>query len=600
MKWLFNRSLKRTILWLFIPMILVFTPVTGIVAYLLASQQLRANAETGIHDTLAQTGNFINDRLTAMLTDVTALDSSSEMRSLFYRADQKEFALKPQDYVSLSKSLDKVYSDFYTVIDSVFVYYNKGRISIYRQDYLKTDFPFDEQAFLRYPYSTSAQMYWLNLHDNELEPGKGSKVASLFKWVGGAGEDRTGIILLQLKEDFFRNLLTAPKISSNGYLLLASPDGFVSFKSAPGRYEVDEQALRQELLSRDSLSGRIDLSSKENKKMVVLYDTIGINKWKLAAVYPQDDIYAKVNAIQYVTLSVMGIVFLLAVWLSSRLAHFITRPITKLTRQIGSIEQGHLELSGVAAPPGSEIGILHKGIQEMLDRIKRLLTQVEYEQEQKRLLELSVLQTQIQPHFLYNTLYSIRQLCEMGENDEASRMITALSNYFRISISKGSEIIPVATELDHVLQYLTIQRMRYGDTFAYETEVSPELLPCPIVKLTLQPLVENAIYHGVKKVRRAGLLRITGYIEQGNGVLQVSDNGKGMSPNELARLQMSLSREETDETAPVGFGVRNVHRRLQLHYGPQYGLTYQSAEGLGTTVTVVFPLQAKEMKGSGG
>jgi two-component system sensor histidine kinase YesM len=462
---------------------------------------------------------------------------------------------------------------------------------MFRQEYLKMGMPFDPERYLQYPYETSSQMYWLNLHPNEWGPQQGPPVASLYKWIEGPLGERTGLILLQLKESFFRDLLSTPKISPNGYLLLASPDQVVSFKDTQLPYSLDNELLRQELMKQSAASGKIRLESKGGKQMTVLYDTISINKWKLAAVYPQDEIYENINNIKYVTLSVMLAVLLIGVMLSGLLANIIARPVTRLTRQVDRIEQGHLEVV-LPDPPSNEIGILSKGIQDMLGRIKQLLAQVEHEQEQKRLSELAVLQAQIQPHFLYNTLFSIKQLCEMNETQEASQMITALSNYFRISISKGSEIIPVASELEHVNQYLIIQQKRYGKAISYEINVPAEMEDCQIVKLTLQPLVENAIYHGVKKVRRSGMIEIHGWMEGETCYVQVKDNGYGISPERLEALEHSLnsSKDRTDEEqAPVGYGVRNVHRRLQLHYGVEYGLTFHSEEGRGTTVTVVFP-----------
>lgn len=594
MRRLFNRPLKSTIMWLFIPLIVVFVPATGAVSYILASDQLKLNAERSINDTLSQTRNFMNDRLTAVLLDLTALDNNGEMRSLFYRADQKSFAMRPQDYATVSRNMNKVYSDFYTLIDSLLVYYYNGRISLYRRDYLHADYAFDKSVFLRYPYENASQVYWLNLHGNELDARSGAKVASVYKWVGGPDGERTGLLLLQLKEEFFRSLLTAPSISPNGYMLLASPDGVASFKNARSEYDLDEEMLRRQLVSPSAgSSGKMELQSRGGRDMVVLYDTIGINKWKLAAVYPQSEIYEKINYIQVVSLSAMAAVVTVVVLLSGLLANVVARPLSRLTRQINDIEKGHLEMT-VYDPPDNEVGILSKGIKDMLERIKQLLAQVEYEQEQKRISELSALQAQIQPHFLYNTLYSIKQLCEMGDTREASRMITALSSYFRISISKGNEMIPVETELEHIRQYLMIQHMRYGESISYEIDVPADMLSCLIVKLTLQPLVENAIYHGVKKVRRPGNIRISGEIKGGICRIRVDDNGPGMEPERLAQLRRSLAANDAGGQPPVGYGVRNVHRRLQLHFGAAYGLHYESKPDAGTTVTVAFPFNRPE------
>lgn len=592
MRWFFNRPLKSTILWLFIPMILVFVPITGAASYMLASQQLKDNADTSMNDTLSQTRNFMNDRLSAVLAEMAALDGSTELKSLFYRANRPGFSMSPQDYLTVSRSIDNMYANLYSIIDSILVYYKNGSISMYRRDSLHTDFSFDLSPYAGSSEAGTARMRWLSPRPNPLERGGGNP-ASVYKWIDGGDGEPAGILLLQLKEDFFLNMLSTPKISANGYMLLASPDGFITSRSSSaGESDVDEEALRRRLASQTEDSGKLDMKSKSGKKIVVLYDTIPINNWRLAALYPQAEIYERVNYIQYVSLLVIAAVLVAVALLARVLANVIARPVTRLTQQVNSIEEGHLDVPFIH-PENHEIGVLGKGIQDMVERIKHLLAQVEYEQEQKRISELSALQAQIHPHFLYNTLYSIKQLCELGETSEASRMISALSQYFRISISRGDETIPVETELEHIRQYLTIQHMRYGDSIRYGIDAEEPLLQVPVVKLTLQPLVENAIYHGLKKVRRPGFIRISGRLENGVCRITVADNGYGMNPEQLARLRRTLAADpgqpEGPEEPPVGFGVRNVHRRLQLHYGSGYGLAYDSTEGSGTTVTVTFP-----------
>ncbi|TXK84598.1 sensor histidine kinase [Paenibacillus sp. N3.4] len=225
----------------------------------------------------------------------------------------------------------------------------------------------------------------------------------------------------------------------------------------------------------------------------------------------------------------------------------------------------------------------------MMLRIKNLLMQVKDEQEKKRLAELAVLQSQIKPHFLYNTLFSIKQLCEMGENKDASKMVSALSSFYRISINKGSEIIPISLEIEHIRNYLYIQQMRYGEDFIYEVDIEDDVMPCNIVKLTLQPLVENAIYHGMKQSRGQGLIRIWGHFVNQEVRLYVEDSGNGMSEEELKAINLCLN-EEADCDSVLGFGIGNVNKRLKLNYGPSYGLMYENRLGGGIIVTVKIPV----------
>lgn len=200
---------------------------------------------------------------------------------------------------------------------------------------------------------------------------------------------------------------------------------------------------------------------------------------------------------------------------------------------------------------------------------------------------------QVHPHFLYNTLFAIKGLCDMGLNEDASRMIMALANFFRIGLSHGQEIIPVSQEIDHARNYLYIQEMRYGDVFRYSIDVPSELGTYSIIKLTLQPLVENAIYHGVKEKRGQGKIAIRGWIEDGMLHFTVEDDGMGMTAERLAELRRGLA-ETRRGTSHVGFGVFSVFERLRLHYGEAAGLEITSEPGKGTCIHVVLPAHKLE------
>src|SRR5690606_2192852 len=189
---------------------------------------------------------------------------------------------------------------------------------------------------------------------------------------------------------------------------------------------------------------------------------------------------------------------------------YMSKPFQKLAKQMDLVNENHLFLEEKISGP-KEMRVLNRGFIELVDRINGLMDQVILEQEEKRQLEFAIMHAQINPHFLYNTLYSIKGLCDMGMTKEASQMVTALSNFFRIGISKGKEIISVKEEIEHIENYLIIQEMRYGDDFTYEIDVEESILENEIVKLSLQPIIENAIYHGVKQKRGQGKIVIKGY-----------------------------------------------------------------------------------------
>ena len=201
-------------------------------------------------------------------------------------------------------------------------------------------------------------------------------------------------------------------------------------------------------------------------------------------------------------------------------------------------------------------------------------------------MELALLQSQINPHFLYNTLDTIIWLVETGKNEQAVEMVTSLSNFFRSSLSKGRDIITLGEEEIHVRSYLEIQQVRYRDILCYEIHVQPELRGCVLPKLTLQPLVENALYHGIKLRRGLGHILVDAAQEDGNVRICVRDDGAGMTPERLQQLRQSLDAEEQ-----IGFGLRTVYRQLRLLYGAQCSMELESEPNAGTAVTLRFPIR---------
>lgn len=234
-----------------------------------------------------------------------------------------------------------------------------------------------------------------------------------------------------------------------------------------------------------------------------------------------------------------------------------------------------------------EIETLGNGFNSMAENMQVLIHKIKEDEQKMRRLDLRLLQEQINPHFLYNTLDTIVWLIEGNKADEAVNMVVTLSNFFRLVLSKGKEIISLREEERHISSYLEIQEMRYHDILEYEIQIEPELYDYQIPKLTLQPLVENALYHGIKYKREKGYIHISGKQIGDVLCLTVSDNGIGMDPEELAQLQKEIERpcNETEK----GFGLANVNERIRMYFGSEYGMRIMSEKGRGTTVEVTIP-----------
>ena len=269
--------------------------------------------------------------------------------------------------------------------------------------------------------------------------------------------------------------------------------------------------------------------------------------------------------------AVTGLLVLFFTWRAARLGRSITRPIAALCARVEGIDSGELEERQPIQAEEYEIRTLSEGFERMVGRLDRQIQETSRNQESLRRTELALIQAQVSPHFLYNT-------------QEAVEMVSSLSSFFRHSLSRGRDVITLGEEEEHVRSYLQIQQVRYKDIMRYTINLAPELGDALIPKLTLQPLVENALYHGVKLKRGPGHIYVVGRAEGEDILLQVTDDGVGMSPERLEELRSALDRGER-----VGFGLSTVHERVRLFFGPPYGLSISSQQGVGTTISVRIP-----------
>ncbi len=271
------------------------------------------------------------------------------------------------------------------------------------------------------------------------------------------------------------------------------------------------------------------------------------------------------------------------------LSKSIYTPIKKLHDVTTTITKNDLQAL-MTSDNVDEITELGMSFNIMIGKIKELLDSKIKEQEELKKAELRALQAQINPHFLYNTLDTIIWMAESKKTDQVVKIVTALSNFFRISLSKGMDWITIGEEVERIKSYLTIQRMRYRDILDFKIEVDENVAENTILKLILQPLVENALYHGIKNKRRKGTINVRARRKGEDEILlEVEDDGIGFTPEKLARLRAELDDDSGDIKLESGFGIGNVNKRIRLYYGKPYGLSVQSEYTTGTCVTLVIP-----------
>lgn len=291
------------------------------------------------------------------------------------------------------------------------------------------------------------------------------------------------------------------------------------------------------------------------------------------------------------SLVAFGLISVLIVFLSYYIPLSITRPIRKLSEVTDQVAKGDLSVRSDVRT-GAEVTMLNDSLNTMIDKINELLEQVKKEQVSLRKAEFELLQSQINPHFLYNTLDTIVWLAESGEQKKVVRMVGSLSDFFRASLNQGKDIVSIREELMHVRSYLEIQQVRYQDIMQYEINIPEELNPYMIPKITIQPLVENALYHGIKNKRGLGKIIITGVKEKDYFRLIIEDNGIGINKDRLMQIRKEITNNKLDGKGI--YGLYNVNERIRLNFGEEYGVSIESNYGEGTTVSIKLPYTGNE------
>ena len=283
------------------------------------------------------------------------------------------------------------------------------------------------------------------------------------------------------------------------------------------------------------------------------------------------------------------------VLINSIISTKVSKPIRNLEKAVKEVEMGKLDTC-IRAEGFYEVHHLGQSVHKMAEQIKKLMEDIVKEHESKRKSELDALQSQINPHFLYNTLDIIVWMIENERQQDAAKVVTALARFFRISLSKGQHIISIADEIEHVRNYLTIQQLRYKNKFEYDIEITEEAKSFATIKLIIQPLVENAIYHGMVYMDGDGLIRVQAYVEESEVYITVSDNGLGMTKERINQL---LKGEIQSSKRGSGIGVSNVNERIKLYFGEAYGIQIESEPDEGTKMIVHLPkvIYEKEEKG---
>jgi len=403
--------------------------------------------------------------------------------------------------------------------------------------------------------------------------------------VGGSTEQ--AVLLIEMAYQGIEEVLDEVTLGNGGYIYLMDSKGEIIWHP---KFELIASGRVKE---NNLVAAGYDDGSREEvfngTSQTVVTKTVGYTGWKLVGVIKGTGISLNMLKTRLFIVFVILLIIFIVIIINSYISFRVTNPIRELEKSVKALEEGNLD-ADIYMGGSYEVQHLGKSVQDMKFRIKGLMQDIVNEHEEKRKSEFDSLQAQINPHFLYNTLDIIVWQIENEKQSEAVHTVTALARFFRLSLGKGKNIVTVKDEIDHVKNYLMIQHMRFKNKFDYEFDIAEDVLELPSLKLMLQPLVENAIYHGMEFMDGDGLITIKAWREENELYLSVADNGLGMTEDKVEMILTGKSSSGNGRGS--GIGVKNVNERIKLYFGEAYGLTIDSEPDEGTKVTIHLPVKA--------
>lgn len=423
------------------------------------------------------------------------------------------------------------------------------------------------------PVLTSARMQHFSMD-------KDNWVISISREIKNNEGQNIGVLLIDIQykviEDFLANL----DLGKNGFSFIINDQGEVVYHRDTAYFadSMKQQQLQQIIANQAGYD-------KEKNTLTHTYKLMNAD-WTFVGVSSQDGLLMIKRQLLEIFLLVGTVLFIIAAVSVALFAGRITKPFQRLEKAMQTIEYGLKEVP-IDAKGCYEAQSLAKHFNSMIVQIEKLMQEITEKEKHLRATEISALHSQINPHFLYNTLDTIVWMAEFNDSEKVIEMTKALAQFFRLSLSGGNELTTVENELDHVRQYLFIQKERYGEKLNYSIVCEPAIRNVQMPKILLQPLVENALYHGIRSSSHIGHIHISAKLTGSDVELRVQDNGQGFDVNQL-------NKEPTEKRTKLGgVGIKNVDQRIKLYYGPDYGITIDSSIGIGTTISIKIPSTIK-------
>lgn len=527
------------------------------------------------------------------ILDQVNLNLDSYLRKMMKISDTMYYrGIKKKDLSSenINKEMDILYEANKDFLISISLFSEHGDIiASYPVQQLKENIDPRENEWFQDALEKSENLHFSTPHVQNLfyDPNyKYTWVVSLSRAVEITedGKAKRGVLLVDMSFSGIEEICKNVDLGQNAYVYLMDGNGEIIYHP---RQQLIYTNLIEETNNKNSkLEDGNYLENFQGNKRMINIKTVGYTGWKIVSVSPIEDILSGASDFRAFAIFIMLFAIFTLISINMYVSSRIANPIMELEKAVKEFENGVDNLN-ISETGSQEVQHLAKAIKLMINQMNILMDNIVKEQEEKRKSELNALQSQINPHFLYNTLDSIVWMIENENYNGAITMVTSLARFFRISISKGRNIITVKDELEHARNYLTIQSIRYKNKFDYEIEAQEEALDLQCIKLIVQPLIENAIYHGMEYMYGDGNILVKAYVEEENLYIDIIDNGLGM-PQEVAE-ELLIKKGNNSSRKGSGIGLKNVHERIQLYFGKEYGLKIFSEPDEGTIIRIHMP-----------
>ena len=581
-------SFRFMITFVFVPLVIIVVLFNCAFSYWIVRVSEKDTVVKNAQNILLMVGKYLDSMLENAVSILLDIQGSDEVSGIL-RSVETEGSISSAPYLAMQHYLDEVFSKHYEILDSVAVSFENVETPFYRSFYQLEEYFIDWKngswmnRFLHQPMrwrhpETKSEFQLRRNHEHTIGLSKLVTARSGYRYY----------INLEIKESVLLSVFNNVFRYDGSSLFIISEDN-QAFYSNVGFEDVN--VMDDQILTWLHQPNRSD--SLQTEKYLIVYESLKINGWKVGVCIPLSEVFEGVNKLWSIHLIMLGLVFLFSTAMIVIISLAVSNPLKRMAVQLAQISAEQLPEYNVKIPSyaSDEVHILNSSLTMLFSRLEELIKNVERKQREKRDMEYQLLLAQINPHFLYNTLYGIEMECLIGKTGEAVAMLEELASFYRLGLSSGKGRVAFATELAHTQKYLQLYMRSSSIDFSCEIDCPESVNNLELPKLTLQPIVENCIIHGFGKKRKEEryVLKISAVrpVDGNEWRIVVDDNGIGMMPHELQRVREQL----TTPYAPVSsFGLYNINRRIQIHYGQEYGIDLISRENQGVSVIIRLPV----------